>query len=359
MSDIPSKAVQEAATKAKPKVGGPFSARGGTLLSTQLPLRATLFPISGSELATFTPEFISLADKKQMRRDAIIALGLTALKAPLMNANRYYLQGGDDRARALVQAVLMPHLNRLLEKVLLALDFGFQAIEIAWKVDAVAHIDDDGRKFTFRSVYVPDGFLDLDPEKVEILVDKRTGRYAGVEHNVQRLGVLNTLLATYQDEFGNLYGNSVLDPAWVFWKYAAIIRKLWGRFMERFALGSYVGFAPAETREDENGNKQNPVKVLSALLANLLGAGVTGLPFEPDPQSGRNMWDVKLLESTREGRTFAEAMSYFESAKLRAILVPERVLTQDTAVGSHSMAESHSETFFVMSCLCSTGKSFR
>ena len=344
MSDIVSSATSN---PSMPDTGRPKSVPRG-ILSPAFQVRATLFPINGRELAAFTPEHISLSDLRQMRRDPMIALGLSALTAPLMNASRYYLQGGDDAVRAFLEATVMPHLSMLLEKILQALSFGFQAIELSWRVDDVVAEDDNGGRRRFRSKYVPDCFVDIDPERVTIVVDERTGEYRGVRFDDVPLPPERVLLATYQAEFGNLYGQSLLDPAWIPWKYSAVIRKLWGRFLERFAMGSFVGVAPAEPREDSAGNRQDPVRYLGTLLSNLLGAGVTALPYEPDPQTGRNMWDVRLLESSREGRAFVEAVTYFEAAKLRAILVPERVLTQDTAVGSHSMAESHSETFFVM-----------
>lgn len=308
-------------------------------------------------VASETPDHISILTKKRMRRDAQIRLGMKALKAPLRQVDRFYVESDKPEMSDLVETVFRPLLPELLRICCNALDFGFQAAEIQWSVQNV-RVHEGARRGanpksggassvkTYSGLYVPVCFRDIDPEQVDIQVTKR-GEYAGIKIGNVKLSPGQTMLATYQREFGNLYGESYLDAAHTPYQYASIIRKLWGRFLEKFAMGTFVGKAPPEEIADAAGNRQNPVEWLNTVLLNARGGGAVTLPAQYD-QNGNAMWDATLSESSREGRAFAEAIQFFEALKLRAILVPERVLTQDVLTGSHSMAESHAEIFFTI-----------
>ena len=348
-------AADDAARKAsvgKPSVVAPLQVPG---------YQPSMFTFAGSSesMAAFTPAVVSMADRKSMRRDPQIVLGLAAFRAPLKNIARYYIEGRDPEiaraARAAFENTLPAFIGASLESV----EFGFSFSEVLWEH---ANIDiqapqDAHKGAEMRKLYRPLVPRSVDPERVELLVDTSgafvgatVGATQGVVAGTSQVPMIpagQSYLVTYRGDWGNLYGESILDPAYVPWKYSAVIRKLWGRFLEKFAMGIFLGRVPEAYRTDADGNRQDLIGFMNAILSNVRGAGAVTLPYETDA-NGKPSFDVQMLETSREGRAFSEAVTFFEAQKLRAILVPERTVTQDTLTGSHSMASAHADLFLLM-----------
>lgn len=313
-----------------------------------------LFPLaSGDVVAGFTPEWVGLRDIESMRVDPQLVLGLACLKAPIVNTSRYFLHpSGDDRVDGLVRAVVRKSLCYLINTCLLALDYGFVAAEKVWGAENTRLEAPDGTTSgMIRKAIVPVELNQLAPANVEVRTQK-TGRFSGVRFDSVDLAPSQLLYLTYRGEFNRIHGDSLLRPAYVPWRFASVIHKLWGRFCERFALGVWKGRAPGRDVQAPGSTSDDPknvpaLKAMSTLLLSLMGSGSIALPSEYDA-NGNPVWDAELVESTREGTVFSEAAQFFNALKLRAILVPERVVTQDVLTGSHSMASAHAEVFFLM-----------
>ena len=209
----------------------------------QIPtFQPSLFSFAGASesMAAFTPAVVSMADRKSMRRDPQIVLGLAAFRAPLKNAARYYIEGRDPEiaraARAAFESTLPAFIGAALESV----EFGFSFSEVLWEyVEIDIQAPQDAHKGAeMRKLYRPLIPRTVDPERVMLLVDT-AGRYIGATVGASPGGVFaagandtptipagQSFLVSYRGDWGNLYGESILDPAYVPWKYSAVIRKL-------------------------------------------------------------------------------------------------------------------------------------
>src|SRR5579859_1860777 len=109
--------------------------------------------------------------RKLMRKDSQISLGLAALKSPFFGID-YFLKGGTKAARAFLQKTLLeaPWWNSLLWSILNSMDFGFVSHEYVWSVDDVTLEDETGDEDA-RTVlprrYVIKALRDLDPDRCE------------------------------------------------------------------------------------------------------------------------------------------------------------------------------------------------
>lgn len=317
---------------------GELAARPGRRFWTDLTLPG---------LGGFDPGAVTHATRKRMRKDGQIALGLAAIKAPLM-AVRWWVESDDARAAALVEAVLAPLWRELLRSSLNAVDFGFQAHEKVWAIRPLTVTDRDGRRHHFPQAAVVRAVRDLDPEYVTLLVDE-LGRFAGFRYGLDRDAVFvpaeKAYVVTLGKEWGNLYGTSRLDAAYEPWYWASVMYLFCNRYFERKADPAVVATGPAEERTDETGAATAALDHLDRLAANLRAGGTVTLPYEPDEATGRNRWSIEYLLDDKRADQFLEYLNHLQALKLRSVLVPERVLTQDSATGTQAMARTHTETF--------------
>ena len=83
----------------------------------------------------------------------------------------------------------------------------------------------------------------------------------------------------------------------------------------------------------------------SPLTIQIRGGGVCVMPWETDDK-GNQMWTLEVLEDGGRVDQFLPMIQHNESMKLRGVLVPERVATQDGSVGSYASSDVHLEVFF-------------
>ena len=303
--------------------------------------------LGAAALGAFSPGSVTHATRKRMRKDGQIALGLAAIKAPLMGL-RWWVECEEAAVAALVEAALAPVWRELLRSSLNAVDFGFQAHEKVWEIRPLAVTDRDGRRHRFAQAAVLRAVRDLDPEFVTLLADE-TGRFAGFRYGGETDGAVipaeKAYVVSVGKEWGNLYGTSRLDPAYEPWYWASVMYLFCNRYFERKADPAVVATGPAEERVDADGTTTYALEHLDRLAANLRGGGTVTLPFEPDEATGRNRWAIDYLLDDKRADQFLEYLNHLQALKLRSVLVPERVLTQDAATGSEAMARAHTDTF--------------
>lgn len=317
----------------------------------QLPQAQYITRLRDERLGPYTPDWIPIYIYKAMRRDSNIKVGLVLLKSIISAVDRYRLRGSTPRVRGFIRRALWPHLPELLKRILNALDFGFQAFELVYDVQSISfEVESESQKkiSTKSEATLIRKFVDLDPEYVEPLVEEGTNKFAGIKYKNERtLPPTKVLYSIFDGEFGNLYGNSILDPAYPHWWNSNVGNLFWGRWMERLAAGVYVGTAPHRAQRDEKGNKQFPVKVMTALLMALRSAGVITIPYDPDPVTKENRYKVELVETSHSGEAFQNFLDYHQNLKLRAILFPEKILGSIVSQsGSFAAHESFMDLYF-------------
>jgi len=79
-------------------------------------------------------------------------------------------------------------------------------------------------------------------------------------------------------------------------------------------------------------------------LEKLVGEGILALPADVN-NKGDWIWDVKYLTDDQRAPMYLEALRHWQEQKLRALGIPERVLTQYGSVGTYAMAKAHTDTF--------------
>jgi hypothetical protein len=285
---------------------------------------------------------IPVAVKKQMRNDPQIALGLAAIKAPVMNVTReggWWIEAPSPEVTGVVTELMRPLVRELVAGCLRAVEFGHQAFEKVWTLRDVA-----GRAF-----YACAKLKDLEPGSFTLYADEH-GRYAGLRqpHMERPIPPEKTFLFVLDKEWGNLYGRGRLDAAYAPWYASAVIVPLANRYFERKADPVMKAYGPPDVRRDpKTGAEENNLDSLNETLTSLRSSGAVAFPDERD-EHGNRRWDVEYLLDDQRGEMFCRYLEHLDARKLRALFVPERSLTQDGRVGSHAAARQYADTFLLM-----------
>jgi len=304
--------------------------------------RPFITAVTAAYVGPYDPTRVGVEVKKRMRLDPQVALGLAAIKAPVMNAARdgaWWLEGGSDEIRQLVSDLIRPLIRPLFRSCLNAVEFGHQAHEKVWELRTV-------RGGTF---YAYKKLKDLEPGTFELFADEN-GRYAGLKqpHMDKPIPPAKTFVMTLNKEWGNLYGRGRLDACYEPWYWSSIIYLFANRYFERKADPVMKAYGPPEMRlNPETGAEEHALDSLNTTLASLRSSGSIALPDERD-EHGNRRWDVEYLLDDQRGEMFKSYLEHLDAKKLRALFVPERSLTQDGSVGSHAAARQYADTFLLM-----------
>ncbi|MFH1730714.1 MAG: hypothetical protein ABIF82_03555 [Planctomycetota bacterium] len=330
--------------------------------------RPFITAVTAAYIGPYNPASVGVEVKKRMRLDPQIALGLAAIKAPVMNVTRdgaWWLEGGGDDVRRLVTELVRPLIRPLFRSCLNAVEFGHQAHEKVWELRTgrgARRAASDGSDKSDRSdgsdrartgaagaFYAYRKLKDLEPGTFELFADEH-GRYAGLRqpHMDGPIPPEKTFVMTLNKEWGNLHGRGRLDAAYEPWYWSSVIYMFANRYFERKADPVIKAHGPAEIRLDpQTGAEENTLDSLNGSLGSLRSSGSIALPDERD-EHGNRRWDVEYLLDDQRGEMFRKYIEHLDAKKLRALFVPERSLTQDGAVGSQAAARQYADTFLLM-----------
>ena len=311
-------------------------------------------------LGPYTPTDVRIWVHKLMRQDPQLKLGLSARRAPFFGIT-YRLRGGNPRTRAFVQEAIIdgPQWDTLLRSILNALDFGYQSHELVWgigPVDLKVGVGKNAKVFErLEQANVIQKFVDLDPERI---TDGRVDEYGDlVELVVDGMQSLpcgpdsaKALHVVHEGEWQNWQGKSDLNPAYNPWYWCNFLYLYLMRYGETRINPAMIARAPFEYRIDENATRdskkpRNAMEVVAEAALELRNGSVGSLPAEWDDKTGNPKFSIDLLRDEGRVEQFVLAINHMQALKLRAILIPERIATQDTETGSFALVKEHVDIF--------------
>ena len=318
-------------------------------------------------LGPFNPDYIPLRILNLMRKDAQIALGLWAIKAPIIGAN-YDVEGPDKNIAAFVKQQIEDHRYRFFKNALNALDFGFQAFGIEWKIANyyryrfTSDTKKDGTKEmkwrSRRKCYVIDNLVDLDPAYVAMVYQKKTGVFRGIKYDPTDKYDLTTArtystemiyLNVFNEEYSDKSGNALLYYAYNAWYFCNMCYLGAMRYLDGKGNPPYVGTAPSKGDVKITGEDQvrSPSDFMGELLYKLRSGGNIVFPNVRD-EKGNALYSLEELKVTDRSELFIDYINHFQTMKLRSLLLPEQMLIQEKQTGSYAQASQHSETASIL-----------
>lgn len=339
----------------------------------------------------FEIEQIPISKLHRMRRDAVLAFGLSFIKTPFARADWYINAVDRNGPNAQVAGNVDEWLRRIYGSFIFqwanALDFGFSAIakrfEYGRPVGTYIETDPDTGEQEEKPLWsegniqpiVWKTFTALAPELVEPIFDPATGEFAGINYKPETgsassrppgakegeqggwdIDVVHSLWATNERDsnFGNLYGYSRLGYAYPYW-WSYWFR--WGiadRMFEKKADPSILIRHPDEYIEHPETGEQVHASVYALEMGDRWRAGATvALSSEvylgeiDGKPSSTYQWDIDFAKDAMNFDPFDKSFDYLDIAKLRALWIPEQAFWEGKGgTSSRNVAAEMTSSFF-------------
>ncbi len=179
-------------------------------------------------------------------------------------------------------------------------------------------------------------------------VQARRGRAVIFSSSQRKAVVLHTYNRTAPDYEGDaeearyLYsGRGLRDTCYYPWVQKMTALELWMRFIERYSLGTRVGYFPS-------GNPQAQA-VIEEIVDNVIGDAGVSIPWEQGLSKDEQPWQIDVLDragSANDARVFLDLIEGYLAGQMKELIIGQTATTEATATGLGSdVGTRHAETF--------------
>jgi hypothetical protein len=291
-----------------------------------------------------TSQTLTAAKVRQMRRDPTISLARELSMAPILSSE-WSVEAEEEApegAKEFIQQELLPLRIHVVKTGLSGwIDWGWQPYE---KIFGDAK---DGRI----------GLKKLKPllqDFTTILVDNKTGAYAGLKQSIVGtpviLGVPESLLLSFDVEGTDWRGQSIMEKAELTYDAWLKIESAANRYDQKVAGSHWVVHYPRGTSK-VNGVDTDNFTVAKQLLNTLEASGGIAVPSLADEVIANlniqakfpKAWEIELLSDTGNARAnFIDRQKYLDARLVRAFGLPERAILEGQ-FGTKAEAEAHAD----------------
>jgi len=290
----------------------------------------------------YDPERRSWPVIKRMRKYPQIKFGLNLMKWAVLSTSRS-VKCDDPDVRAFVETQFVkPHLTRMLNVNLSALDYGFAPAELRWALDPTLTDFSPVGAFTIQEIRDPD------PQFCFPVVDE-FGDYQGFEQwgaggRMAAIPADASTWFTFLQEHGRWFGIPWTDACYDDW-YRAVLMATWmAQEAERHGGPFTTVRFPTTPVADDPANAANLARA-EELGKNTRSLSYVALPNNADA-SGKYAWEVDRKIEHATGRAWIEKLNWLQTQMFRAIGIPDLVATQ-TEIGSRALGETQKSMVYM------------
>jgi len=348
---IPITKKSKAKEKGKYKQEGVEPASFLEVTSYKNPLFSSVGQFSPAE---YNPETIDVDTYTLMRRDQQLSVGLAIIKLPIV-ALPWRIECEDENIAKTAEWAMKKVWRDLIKSSLLAVDYGFASHEKVWERDTVkiSSLNKDGKETVYHSgdlVY----FKKIKPHfpsSIKMKFDDKQNLIEIIQEGEAMnaevvLPIRRCFLFTHDKEYGNPFGVSRLKNAYKIWYWKELLYQFMMQYYERRGIPPTVATAPMGRSQDSSGGEVNNLELGLRMATSLISSSVAVLPYQANKDTSENMWSLDLLKDDARGPMFIEALRHLDARCLRALYVPENVLTQEGG-GGYSGSSIHADLFLM------------
>jgi len=288
--------------------------------------------------------------KKKMLRDPDVNFAMAALAGPIAGSE-WSIECSDSDISAFLEGALRPVMQSILTSGSQAVAMGFQAFEKIYAIQDVevrsGQNDDDitvvKDALTYKELY------DVDPAAVEFV--KKAGELVGFK--VGKVVVPIDLTGKTIDKgavvtmpyvkWGDYTGEGRLEQCYDPWWAKVNVTQFMLRYLERMGDPPIIGRAPKGTSTGMDGvMQQDNLDVMLNICKTVRGHGVVVLPFDIDPETKEQRWQMQMFEDSMRQSVFLEVLEHLSILIMRACLQPEKRLIEGKSVGAYAMVQVQS-----------------
>lgn len=271
-----------------------------------------------------------------IRKDPTVALIRALTTAPIL-AGSWTVKADDEVDEERIKFIMdqfIPLRTRFLEAVLYGtIDFGWAPFEKIFEiVDGQVRLSD--LKPLLQDITV-------------ILIDSKTGRFAGLRQGMTNLTVDKSIVVAFRIEGGYLYGEPLLENVREVWNQWRDANEGAARYDRKIAGSHWVIYYPPG-KSPLNGTETDNSTIAQEILKALESSGSVTVPqkiveYVEDLDSKQLGWVIDLV-SDSGGRqpTFIDRLRYLDSCKARGLIMPERAVMEGQ-FGTKAEAGEHAD----------------
>lgn len=269
-----------------------------------------------------------------MDYDPVVYQAERVVSGPALDPELYYVRHDDPRVRAEAEACLALLAGQVLPMILRAYAFGSIPLVADWAVEDLRTrvVSQDGaaprnRNLRGHAHYV--AAHELWPSDVtgrqspqDRLLWIRHGEaiYAGMAELEANPGAVRAHVVRWDPSFGRLLGNGSRSRAWRHYATGKLVELWQSRYLERSVDVPRVGYGPEGTVKIADQNHP-AISILRTALMSLKNGSAITLPSSRDA-NGNRVWEVDKLELPDRSDVWGKALSWHDTQKLRASLLP-------------------------------------
>lgn len=329
----------------------------------------------------FDVQRIPISKLEQMRRDPMLAFGLTFVKVPLIRAP-WYIKSNDPQRAAFVDNALRKIYARFIMAYTNAFDFGFSPIVKRFELTRPQWTYMDNDSGEEKSVWdrgvdalVWKPFLALSPRGATPHWNSK-GEFAGIDFapsgGVGAFGMSGfspstnasgkvadipldwALWATNEKDsvFGSLWGYPRIGYAYRYWWSYWHKFTLADRAFERWADPPVIVYHPADDGVDDEGNLIDLGDEAIAVAEQLRSGANVSFPsmvvrgYADDRPTSVREWTAEQMETKSNFEALNQTFEYLDVQKLRSVMVPEQALVEGKGgSSSRNVAETFGDIF--------------
>jgi hypothetical protein len=283
----------------------------------------------------------SFSTYRDMRKDPAIALGRSMISA-LVAAGEWSVDVDDDVTDDMIKLVtdsVLPLRDSIVGQCVFGgIDFGWCGFELIYDVN------DAGEVVIVRAKH-------LLPELTQILIAPGgafTGyRQRGVSGSSVDLAEHEVLHVAFRVEGTYWYGEPLLENARDAWNKARETDAGASRYDKKVAGSHFIVKYPVG-KSTYGGVEMDNAEIAKAILRALESSGSVAIPmeeseFDSGTPGDKGRWQISILEDKSQRQVgFKERLTYLDSQKVMALLVPPRAILEGQ-FGTKAEAGVHAE----------------
>gem|GEM_PF-3300245 len=282
-----------------------------------------------------------------MRFYPVVRDALSIIRLPVERAN-FHFECSDPLVSDLADHLLRSQIRELFQSLARgALEFGHQVVEVRWEPRWNVQVRGAGPDRDYPFAWAVRRFAAFDPSDTRLLIDPRTGDFAGVRQFVgggQEVPASKCLLFVNDKEFDSNYGVPRTKAAIPFVAIAESVYDDMAQYSRSFAVPWKIGrYQPGGTSDEEGNVIDNGAVMLEQMSGMGSGSDVV-LPSTFSKDSPNYLWDVDIKSVQGEDR-YVEKLDHLNSVIRMAMVVPEMASSSSPDTGTYNLGETQIELF--------------
>lgn len=293
---------------------------------------------------------IRIKDYDRVRFYPVVRDALAVLRVPVSRATFHFSCPERPEIADLATTVLEPTIRPLLETLVRGgFEFGYQVVEKRWRplFDVTVGTGEAARRYPL--VWGIRRFASLSPQDTVLLVNPRSGDFAGVRQfavgaPVQDLPASKCVWYVNDQEFDGNYGVPRTKAAV---PYVDIAESIWddmAKFSRVFAVSWKIGRHRPGFTSGPDGERLDNAQLMASTLEGLESGHSISLPAEYDASTGNPFWDVQVTTPPAEDR-YVEKLKFVNDVIRMALVVPDKASSQTAETGTYNLGETQIELF--------------